>query len=242
MVVGSVVHCEVCLTALLPRGVSVRLSVGRACAYAGLELAFGLPFWVGCFLLAASVLVWGMFCCPACLVVAGVWCRASGTGRSVGSAPWFGGGWACWSCALLCMVYSGCGGPAGLLFFLWWGCTLGQCCACFRLAPFCWGVVAPSGIGLGRGWESGFEGLDGYGRARGVGPGFRSVLGAWCLPLAFRPMDVPMPPSLVGPRRTEVPIGVSRGAGSPGEHFAPQSFPPHPHTPPSSHSITLPLM
>ncbi|MEQ2300790.1 hypothetical protein AMECASPLE_029509, partial [Ameca splendens] len=39
-----------------------------------------------------------------------------------------------------------------------------------------------------------------------------------------------------------VPIGVSRGAGSLGERFAPKFFPPHPWTLPSASSITIPLM
>ncbi|MEQ2257804.1 hypothetical protein ILYODFUR_038591 [Ilyodon furcidens] len=62
------------------------------------------------------------------------------------------------------------------------------------------------------------------------------------VPVFSRFSDGPMPPSFVGSRPTGVPIGVSRVAGTLGEHFAPQSFPRHPCTPPSANCITLPLM
>ncbi|MEQ2175581.1 hypothetical protein GOODEAATRI_019323 [Goodea atripinnis] len=49
----------------------------------------------------------------------------------------FGGGWACWSCAFLCVAYSGCTRLAGLLLFLEWGRTLGR----FFFSP--WEKILP---------------------------------------------------------------------------------------------------
>ncbi|MED6268840.1 hypothetical protein CHARACLAT_026691 [Characodon lateralis] len=85
MVVGELVHHWVCLTAWLALVVNLSIGGCMCLCLPGACIWMGLPFWVGCDILAASVLVWDVFCCPTCLFVAGVRCRASGTGRSVGS-------------------------------------------------------------------------------------------------------------------------------------------------------------
>ncbi|MEQ2218859.1 hypothetical protein XENOCAPTIV_009059 [Xenoophorus captivus] len=179
--------------------------------------------WVGCGLVAA--LEWDVFCCPACLVVAAVWCRASEAGCSVGSAPWVRG----WlgglvMCPPLCGVFWLCWAGWSAPFFgvgphSW---PLGR----FWLGPFCWGSVDTSGSGLGNGaGDWGLRGWvvpgGGWGHCSRFSVGSRGQL-----PVpSFLPADVPMPPSFVGTRQMGVPIGVSRGAGSLGGRFAPQSFP-----------------
>ncbi|MEQ2249334.1 hypothetical protein ILYODFUR_028132 [Ilyodon furcidens] len=151
MVVGGVVRHGFCMTAWLALVFLVCLSRGggrelcmclcwpRACIWVG------LPFWAGCGLLTASGLVWDVFCCSTGLVVAAVRCRALGTGRSVGSALWV---WACWSCALLCVVYSGCTGLAGLLYF-WSGAVFFVNTAMLPAGPLLLGVNGFFGQGTG---------------------------------------------------------------------------------------------
>ncbi|MEQ2296647.1 hypothetical protein AMECASPLE_026757 [Ameca splendens] len=69
MVVGGVVHRGICLTAWLARGVSVRLSVGRACACAVPELAFGWACHFG-----SGVSCWRPWCrCGTCFVAPLAW-------------------------------------------------------------------------------------------------------------------------------------------------------------------------
>ncbi|MEQ2316992.1 hypothetical protein AMECASPLE_038220, partial [Ameca splendens] len=101
--------------------VLVRLSMGGACTYTGLELAFG---WACCF--GSGAAWWRPRCWSGMYFVALLAWLWLWSGALLAVPLGFGGGWACWSCALICVAYFGCTGLAGLLLCLEWGRTFGH--------------------------------------------------------------------------------------------------------------------
>ncbi|MEQ2316537.1 hypothetical protein AMECASPLE_033427 [Ameca splendens] len=113
--VGVVVLCAAALTSGCGCG---RVGVAELCAcigLLGLILGWGLLI---CWMVPGGLCVLLPFLpgCGCCLV----------PGAQLALPLGFGGGWACWSCALLCVAYFVCAGPGGLLLCLEWGRILGR--------------------------------------------------------------------------------------------------------------------